>query len=151
MARSRPTTYAYFDTSALIKRYVDEPGRPEVSQLLRESHCIVSAVLPVEVHSALRRRVTEGTLKESQVAAILRRFTADRTFWIVIEVSREVLGAAEALCATHPLRALDAIHVASAQLFSRRIGASGFTFVSADIRQTGATEALRIPTRHIEV
>src|SRR5512138_347402 len=107
MAGSRPKTFAYFDTSALIKRYVDEPGRAEVSQLLRKSHCIVSAVLPVEVHSALRRRVTDRTLNESQLAAILRRFTADRTFWTVIEMSREVLGAAEALCATHPLRALD--------------------------------------------
>ena len=115
----------YFDTSALIKRYVDEPGRREVSQLLRQSHCIVSAVLPVEVHSALRRRVAERTLTESQGAAILKRFTADRTFWTVIKVSREVLGAAESLCAMYPLRALDAIHVASAQVFSGRIGSAG--------------------------
>src|SRR4029077_20059799 len=122
-------------------------GRAEVSQLLRKSRCIVSAVLPVEVHSALRRRVTDRTLNESQLAAILKRFTADRTFWTVIEVSREVLGAAEALCATHWLRALDAIHVASAQWFGQRIGASALTFVSGDIRQLAATEALRIPTR----
>src|SRR3954452_14421226 len=111
MARSRPTRYAYFDTSALIKRYVDEPGTRDVSRLLRESHCIVSAIVSVEVHSALRRRVTERTLKDSQVAAILKRFTADRPFWTVIEVSREVLEAAESLCAPQPLRALDAIHV----------------------------------------
>jgi uncharacterized protein len=150
MARSRPKTYVYFDTSALIKRYVDEPGRREVSQLLRQGHCVVSAVLPVEVHSALRRRAAERTVNDSQVAAILKRFTAGRPFWTVIEVSREVLEAAESLCATQPLRALDAIHVASAQLFSGRVGSSAFTFVSADVRQTVATAALRIPTRHIE-
>ena len=51
--------YAYFDTSALIKRYVEGLGRREVLTLLRKNQCVVSAVLPVEVRSALRRRVAE--------------------------------------------------------------------------------------------
>lgn len=150
MSGSSPTEYAYFDTSALIKRYVNEPGRRAVLQLLRTHDCLVSAVLPVEIRSALRRRVTERTLDDRQVAAILRRFTADRAFWTFIEVSREVLAAAESLSAAHPLRALDAIHVASAQLFAVRIGSPAFTFVSADARQTTAAAALRMNTRHID-
>ena len=143
-------TFAYFDTSALIKRYVTEPGRRDVLQLLRKNECVVSAVLPVEVRSALRRRVTEGTLDATGVARILKRFSADRAFWTFVEVSREVLAAAETLCAAHPLRALDAIHVASAQLFTDRIGSPVFTFVSADTRQTTAAAALGMTTRHIE-
>jgi uncharacterized protein len=142
--------FAYFDTSALIKRYVTEPGRREVLQLLRKNECVVSAVLPVEVRSALRRRVAEGTLDATRVARILKRFTADRAFWTFVEVSREVLAAAETLSAVHPLRALDAIHVASAQLFTDRIGSPVFTFVSADTRQTTAAAALGMTTRHIE-
>jgi uncharacterized protein len=142
--------FAYFDTSALIKRYVTEPGRRDVLQLLRKNECVVSAVLPVEVRSALRRRVAEGTLDATGVARILKRFTADRAFWTFVEVSREVRAAAETLCAAHPLRALDAIHVASAQLFTDRIGSPVFTFVSADRRQTTAAAALGMTTRHIE-
>ena len=142
--------YAYFDTSALIKRYVNEPGRLEVLKLLRKNACVVSAVLPIEVRSALRRRVTEGTLDKDRVSAILKRFTADRAFWTVIEVSREVLAAAETLTAAHPLRALDAIHVASAHLFVTRIGSSAFTFVSADTRQITAAIALGLTGRQIE-
>lgn len=142
--------WAYFDTSALIKRYVEERGRREVLQLLRKNDCVVSAVLPVEVRSALRRRVSEGALDENRIATILRRFTADRAFWTVIEVSGEVLAVAETLSAAHPLRALDAIHVASAQLFATRISPSEFIFVSADIRQTTAAAALGMTTRHIE-
>jgi uncharacterized protein len=142
--------FAYFDTSALIKRYVTEPGRPEVLQLLRKNECVVSAVLPVEVRSALRRRVAEGTLDATRVARILKRFTADRAFWTFVEVSREVLAAAETLSAVHPLRALDAIHVASAQLFTDRVGSPVFTFVSADTRQTSAAAQLGMTTRHIE-
>jgi uncharacterized protein len=143
-------SYAYFDTSALIKRYINEPGRREVLQLLRKNVCVVSAILPVEVRSALRRRVTEGTLDEKRSPAILKRFTADRPFWTFVEVSRDVLTAAETLGASHPLRALDAIHVASAQLFATRIGSPAFIFVSADLRQTTAAAALGMPTRHIE-
>lgn len=142
--------YAYFDTSALIKRYVNEPGRRAVLQLLRKNGCVTSAVLPVEVRSALRRRVAEGTLDENRVPAILERFTADRAFWTFVEVFHEVLETAEALSAVHPLRALDAIHVASAQLFAGRIGSPAFTFVSADVRQTSAAAALGMNTRHLE-
>src|SRR5689334_7516316 len=142
--------YAYFDTSALIKRYVNEPGRREVLQLLRHNDCVVSAVLPVEVHSALRRRAAEGTLDAAQGQAIRKRFTADRAFWTFVEVSREVLNAAETLSTGHPLRALDAIHVASAQLFAARIVSAGFTFVSADVRQISAATALAITTRLID-
>jgi len=142
--------YAYFDTSALIKRYVEELGRREVLTLLRKNHCVVSAVLPVEVRSALRRRVAEKTLDAKRVSAILKRFAADRPFWTVIEVSGEVLATAETLSAAHPLRALDAIHVASAKLFATRAALPAFVFVSADIQQTTAAAALGINTRYIE-
>src|SRR5437870_1865317 len=150
MACSSATAYAYFDTSALIKRYVNEPGRREVLQLLRRNDCVASVILPVEIRSAVRRRVADGMLDESRVQTILKRFTADRAFWTFVEVSREVLAAAESLSAAHPLRALDAIHVASAQVFAVRIGSRAFTFVSADVRQTTAAAALRMETRHIE-
>jgi hypothetical protein len=142
--------FAYFDTSALVKRYVEEPGRGDVRQLLRKNDCVVSAVLPVEVRSALRRRAAEGVLDEKRTTSILKRFTADRAFWTVIEVSGDVLAAAETVAAAHPLRALDAIHVASARLFATRIAPSEFIFVSADIRQTTAAADLGMTIRHVE-
>jgi len=48
------------------------------------------------------------------------------------------------------LRVLDAIHVASARLFTDRIGSPVFTFVSTDTRQTTAAAALGMTTRHVE-
>jgi predicted nucleic acid-binding protein len=141
--------YAYFDTSALIKRYVEEPGRREVLTILRKNQCAVSAVLPLEVRSALRRRVAEKTLEARRVPGILNRLAADRAYWTIIEVSREVLATAESLCGTHPLRALDAIHVASAKLFTDRTASQTFTFVSADLQQTKVAETLGIKTRYV--
>lgn len=141
--------YAYFDTSALIKRYVDEPGRRQVLALLRTHQCVVSAVLPVEVRSALRRRMADKTLDAKRAPDILKRLAADRAYWTIVEVSREVLATAESLSGTHPLRALDAIHVASAKLFADRMGSRAFTFVSADRQQAHVAEALAMPTGYV--
>lgn len=141
--------YAYFDTSALIKRYVEELGRREVLALLRKNRCVISAVLPVEVRSALRRRVGEKTLDARRVASILKRFAADRPYWTLMEVSSDVLAAAESLSGAHPLRALDSIHVASAKLFRDRTAFPTFTFVSADAYQTKIAEALGLRTRYV--
>ena len=86
--------WAYFDTSALVKRYVDEGGRREVLRLLRQYQVVTSAVVSVELRSAFRRRVAEGTLSEAAVSEILKRASADREFWALIDVSGSVLAAA---------------------------------------------------------
>jgi hypothetical protein len=141
-------SWAYFDTSALVKRYVDEEGRARVLQLLRRHQCVTSALLSVEFRSALRRRTTDGSLDARRVPEILKRFGADREFWALVEVTGDVLRSAEKLVAAHPLRTLDAIHVASAELFADRLVASGLTFVSADARQIAVAAAVGMKTEH---
>ncbi len=141
--------WAYFDTSALVKRYVDEPGRREVQQLLRRHECVTSAILPVELRSALRRRVAERTLESPRVSEILKRVAADRAYWTVIEVGAEVLSGAQALVSVHPLRTLDAIHVASAQLFAARLSIADLIFVSADQRQVEVPKAIGLAMRDV--
>jgi hypothetical protein len=78
----------------------------------------------------------------------LKHFAADRDFWALIEVSSEVRQAAERLVARHPLRTLDAIHVASAELFADRLAAE-LTFVSADARQTAVAATVGMATEEI--
>jgi hypothetical protein len=140
--------WAYFDTSALVKRYVDEGGRREVLRLLRQYEVVTSALVTVELRSAFRRRVAEGTLNGEHVPAILKRVANDRDFWTLIDVS-SVLAAAESLVAAQPLRTLDAIHVSSARLFALRIAAPTLVFVTADVRQTAAALDAGMTTRHI--
>ena len=140
----------YFDTSALVKRYVDEPGRREVLRLFRRNECVTSAVLPVELRSSLRRRVAEGSIDAARLPAIVKHVAVDRPYWTLVEVGIDVLAGAETLVAAHPIRALDAIHVASAQLFAARVSMPGLTFVSADKRQTETAVAVGLVVRHIE-
>jgi predicted nucleic acid-binding protein len=118
-------------------------------QLLKQNECVTSAVLPVELRSALRRRVAEGSIDAVRLPAILKHVAADRRYWTLVEVGTDVLGGAERLVAAHPIRTLDAIHVASAQLLAR-ISMPGLTFVSADKRQTETVVAVGLLARHIE-
>ncbi len=141
--------WAYLDTSAIVKRYVHEAGHRDVLRLLRSCDVVTSAMAPLELRSALRRRLSEGTLDEERASEILKRVATDREFWALMEVSSHLLAAAETLVVTHPLRALDAIHVASAQLFASRIGVPALVFVSADARQTTAAAAVGLMIRHI--
>ena len=93
--------------------------------------------------------MSDGTLDPGGLAGILKRVAADRAYWTLVEVAEEVLAAAESLAATHPLRALDAIHLASAQLLAGRTAPTPVTFVSADVRQTAAASALGMTARLI--
>ena len=70
--------WTYFDTSALVKRYIDESGRREVLQRLRQNECVTSAVLLVELRSGMRRRVAEGSIDAARLPAILKHVAADR-------------------------------------------------------------------------
>ena len=141
--------WAYFDTSALVKRYVDEPGRRDVMRLLRTHDCVTCAVLPVEVRSALRRRASLREIDEGSVMDALQRLATDRAFWTLVGVTDDVLTGAEAVIAAHPLRTLDAIHVASAQLFAERINAPRMLFVSGDARQADAAASIGMTVRRI--
>lgn len=141
--------WAYFDTSALVKRYVDEAGRRDVMRLLRRCDVVTSAIVTVELRSALRRRVSDRTLAEESVPEILKRLAAERGFWALIDVSSDLLSSAETLVAMHPVRTLDAIHVASAQLFAVRIATPELLFVSANARQTAAAAAVGMTPKHI--
>ena len=141
--------WAYCDTSALVKRYVREPGRRKLLALLSECSCASSALTPVEIRSAFRRRVHEGSLEVTRLPTLLNRLATDRSRWTLVTVGPEVLAAAETLAATHPLRALDAIHVASAQLFSARMP-SPTLFVSADRQQADAAGTMGLAVRFIE-
>jgi predicted nucleic acid-binding protein len=137
--------WAYFDTSALVKRYVREPRSLQVRTLLRRYHFVSSAITPVEIASVLRRRMREGDLSEENFAASVRRVRQDRLRWELVEVSSVVLDRAEELLqgVTPPIRTLDAIQVASLVVF-QSASQMRIAFVTADLRQREAATQLGV-------
>lgn len=140
--------WIYCDTSAMVKRYVREAGREAFLKLLVRRRVASSVVMPAELHSAFARRVREGTLATIALPRLYSRIGDDRKHWSLIAPTKDVLAEMDALLETHPLRTLDALHVASAKVFQKRLRAP-VIFITADARQIAAATREGMETRLI--
>lgn len=138
-----PATWAYFDTSVLVKRYIQEQGSVSARGLLRHHRLLTSALAPTEAVSAFRRRQTLGELAENHFMAILSRIRVDRAYWELIELSPLVLNQAEEVIIRTRLRTLDALHLASALTFQAASGLR-IPFITSDEQQRDAAEELAL-------
>ena len=138
-----PGVWAYFDTSALVKRYIREPGSQRLRGLLRRYRVVSSVVMPVEAVSAFSRRHASGDLTARDFQAIIAQLEKDRGHWDLVEVTSEVLDRAEGLVRRTTLRTLDAIHVASVLTIERASGLR-FAFVTADAVQRDTAAGLSL-------
>ncbi len=140
---------AYFDTSALVKRYVVEAGSNAVRRLLRSHRVVSSVLLRLEVVSAVRRRHAAGHLTETQQRRLLRRIEADDASWELVPIVDEIVEGARQLLLAHRLRTLDAIHLASASI----LAAEGLQvpFVTADHRQAEAGRVAGLEVVEVDV
>jgi predicted nucleic acid-binding protein len=133
---------AYFlDSSALVKRYVNETGSIWVQAITAPqtgNKLIIARITWVEVLSALARLQREGNLPPTNVTKAVQAFQYHLdTQYQVVELDRPLAQAAGQLVQRHPLRAYDSVQLASAlklqPAFARATSAS-LTFVSADNR-----------------
>ena len=141
----------YFDTSALIQRFVVEEGSPRVNSLLmREGVAASAKIAYAEVYAGLSRKRREGHLSQTLYTLACRQFESDWPAYIQVELRDEVLALARELIQRHPLRAYDAIHLASALSLQTGLGEE-VTFVVADDRLLRAAQAEQLkplnPTR----
>lgn len=134
-------TAAYFDTSVLVKTYVQERGSAAAVEALGRYAMVTSAIAPIELTSALRRRRDSGDLAAGDMEPIRESIRRDRSAWRLLSVDDSVLDRAEDVAGRVAVRALDAVHLASALVFrdERRAAAP---FITADERQRRAAAAL---------
>lgn len=144
-----PSRGAYFDTSVLVKRYVNEPGSIRARALLRRWSVVSSTLAPVEATAAVRRRLRAGDLVEREARAMIRRLADDRTSWQLIEAEPPILARAERLLQHLVLGTLDAIHIASALVLVESMGRR-VPFVTADVRQRAAAEGENLEVVWVE-
>lgn len=123
----------FFDASAFAKRYVEEHGSQQADELCQEATELVLSVICVpEIISALNRRLREKNLSRREYKTIKERLSADIGDIEIINLTPEVLATATKLLEAHPLRSMDALHVACALEWGVDL------FVSSDKRQTTA-------------
>jgi uncharacterized protein len=144
---------AYFlDTSALVKRHVQETGTVWVRSLTAaKSPCALylARITAVEITSAITRRQRGASLSSAQGGAILghfRRHLAKR--YRILEITPSLLDKATELARHHGLRAYDAVQLAAALEVSRLHQAAGLgpvTLISADGELNTAAAAEGLP------
>ncbi|MDK9712861.1 MAG: type II toxin-antitoxin system VapC family toxin [Sulfuritalea sp.] len=123
----------FLDTSAFAKRYVAEQGSDKVLAMCQQADSLVVSVICLpELVSTLSRLVREKKLAKAAYLQLKRDAMADLADADVCQITSEVLASVVSLLELHPLRAMDALHVACA------LACKPDVFVSADHRQLSA-------------
>jgi len=129
----------YVDSSALLKRYLDEPDSDEAQALLDQADGVfTSRVTVVEVSRGIARIDSPMERRTSKTL-----FMHDLSLMFLIEADAQGCELAAEFAERTSLRSLDAIHVASAE---RALGPNA-TFVTFDIRQAKAARELGLTVK----
>jgi predicted nucleic acid-binding protein len=132
----------FLDSSALAKRYVEEPGSEAVDEICAGATGLAVSVLCIpEIISALNRRVRERALTRNAYAQAKRCLANDVRDAQVINLTPPVISACTAVLEASPVRALDALHVACALEWEAEL------FVSADKKQVHAAKRTGLRTQ----
>jgi uncharacterized protein len=151
----------FFDSSALVKRYVVEPGTTWIQSILDPAagHVVfVSELTRVEVAAALaaRHRAPKGISRQQRDGALnllLHHFLMD---YSPLAINPAMIGDAVALTQKHRLRGYDALQLATALAANRTLLATGLAPISflasdRDLLKAASSEGLAIenPSLHL--
>lgn len=138
----------FFDSSAIIKRYVNEQGSTWVASTTDPStgaHVYGAAITGVEVVAAFARKLKGKLVSPLDAAAAVSRFHHDFTNeYRIIGISDPVITRSMAMAGTHALRGYDAVQLGAAlETNGRRValGATPLTLVTGDTEMLTAAAA----------
>lgn len=124
----------YVDSSAFLKRYIDEADSETADRLLRSDPALVTARHTiVEVRRNLVR-----LLDAREASAARAAFAADLSAVGVIELDATTCESAAAIAELTGARSLDALHLAAAQ----RVAGPGLALLTFDLRQAQAARKI---------
>ena len=148
--------YYYLDASALVKYYVPERGSPWVTNLLDArgpggawaQMAVTTLLSNVEGVCAIERAVRMGRLDTASGDIARRRLLLDlRRRFRILGVDSDLVLRASQLAEVYPLRAYDAIHLATALhlnvwLAQERLPACVLVSADEDLLVAGQAEGL---------
>lgn len=129
----------FTDTSALAKRYIQEPGSDRLAQIFVESTTIFVSILTLpELCSALNRLRREKTVKHSQYIRAKEAIMKDFNDFSVLDLTPEVVATSITLLEQNPLKSFDALQIACA------VEIQAGAFVTADRQQQQAARKSKL-------
>ena len=126
---------AYFDSSALAKRYVEEAGTAQVLESCdRATELALSVIAVPELISAFCRLKREGKLTGAQYRQLKNDLMSDLTDALVCDTTPEVVQLAVKALESSSLRGIDVLHIGAA------LACRAALFDSADAKQCAAAK-----------
>ena len=104
----------FFDSSALTKRYLQEPGSDAVRRATRSGPVAVSRLAYAEVAATIARTARSAAIDAGARDRALDRLEDDMSRWTVVEPRLRIVLRVRSLVYRHPLRGYDAMQLASA-------------------------------------
>jgi len=141
----------YWDTSALVKQFIQEIGTNEALALRSDAPPHATATIAyTETFSAFHRRVRESALKEPHYHEVVRRFLQEWPAYVRVNLDESILERSRALLERYPLRTLDSIHLASAIELQDQLNEPSVV-ISADAQLLRAAMAEGLKTKRISL
>jgi len=115
----------YLDTSALIKRYIQEEGSEELAEWINSATLTGTATITyAEMSAALAKIERMQWISSDEAHSAWQIFLEDYPFLVSIEITQTVVVLAGNLAWKHGLRGYDAVHLAAALIWQEKIGES---------------------------
>jgi predicted nucleic acid-binding protein len=131
----------YFDTSALVKRYLAEEGSPAIEALWdKATRAVASEILYDEMAATFARKKREVPGDAEGIDQARANFQAEWPSMRRVAINDDVHRRVDELLTRHPLRGADAIHLASALLVHEALQ-QPVTFACADRKLADAARA----------
>lgn len=144
------TTTAYFDSSALVKRYMTESGTPWIQAWCDDpgQTVAVAEIGLVEIAAAFAGKRRGGFITPKAYHNARTDLETDaRDEYVLISVNRPIVDAAIGLTARYRLRGYDAVHLACALHLNQALIAhhlSPLIFIAADNDLLAAAQGLAV-------
>lgn len=147
MSQTSTTTTAYFDSSALVKRYLTETGTAWVQTWCADPNrtIAIAEVGLVEIAAAFAGKLRGGFIVQKAYQDARTDLATDaQDEYVLVAIDRVIVDEAIEFTAQHRLRGYDAIHLACALRLNHALTAhqlSPLTFISADTDLLAAATA----------
>jgi predicted nucleic acid-binding protein len=135
----------FLDTSALVKRYVTEPGSDQVRRLLgRKVDIAVARITEAEAYAAIARAVRMNILEDDDRDRAFKQIAEDVAAARVVEIRRSVVSAVRDLVVRWPLRGYDAIQLSCALRLQSENLAVTFWCADDELANAARGEGMRV-------
>ncbi len=133
----------FFDSSALLKRYLDEKGSDGIKTLFDiTDRIIVSVITHIECASSFQRLIQSKFIDKKEYLRLNTELNLDFPFFEIVNLDEDVKHIALKIVEKYPMKSLDTIQLASLLHASKEI--ESFVVCDQKLKKYAAKEGIHI-------